>query len=207
MQKKEPLSVVSNGLLKILPLLVELLIPLQHFALRIRQLFQHMYGRIQSWLRTGFWPRRFPWLYGRVLVGLMQFMALILYFSLWFCPLVSLVHRSARWLPRSCSRSAVRQQAAVVRYEPIHKAVPLIPKTAYCAPHQLLIGTNDLVGPVLHGKRSSVFLYQLSGYTLLSWTICSHPSLSVHRLINRLFSDVLPLWKVFQKSLLNTLTA
>ena len=48
MQKKEPLSVVSNGLLKILQLLVELLIPVQHFALRIRQLFQHMYGRIQS---------------------------------------------------------------------------------------------------------------------------------------------------------------
>ena len=87
------------------------------------------------WLRTGFWPRRFPWLYGRVLLGFTQFMALFLYFTLWFCALVSLVHRSARWLPWSCSRSAVRQQAAVVHYEPIHKAVPLIPKTAYCAPH------------------------------------------------------------------------
>ena len=179
----------------------------QVYSINPFNVFQEKTVESSPWLRTGFWPRRFPWLYGRVLLGFMQFMALFLYFTLWFCALVSLVHRSARWLPRSCSRSAVRQQAAVVRYEPIHKAVPLIPKTAYCAPHQLLIGTNDLVGPVLHGKHSSVFLYQLSGYTLLSWTICSHPSLSVHRLINRLFSDALPLWKVSQKSLLNTLTA
>ena len=60
MQKKEPLSVVSNGLLKILKLLVELLIPLQHFAFRIRQLFQHMFGRIQSLIENRLLTTKVP---------------------------------------------------------------------------------------------------------------------------------------------------
>lgn len=60
MQKKEPLSVVSNGLLKILQLLVELLIPVQHLALRIRQLFQHMFGRIQSLIENRLLTTKVP---------------------------------------------------------------------------------------------------------------------------------------------------